>query len=317
MTAPESPPEERALPPPLALASGLLMGSADAVPGVSGGTIALIIGIYERFIGALATVVRAPKLIGSREGRHELGQALWLLVPIGIGVGIAYFVVTLVLVGPTDKPGWLRKPDTAPMCYGFFFGLVLLSLGEPWRRIRSISPGCWIAAAIAAVGAAWFVGLPYATTTPATWQLVYGGALAISVMLLPGVSGSLLLVILGQYTTVASAAHDLDFTRLGAVLLGILLGLALFVPLLRKLLRRHHDLTMAALTGLMAGSLRALWPWKSGYELKASRLDNIGIGDDWPWVLLAAAVGALCVRGLAMLERRIDARLGKVRAEER
>lgn len=310
MPEPSAPTDERTLPPPLALASGLLMGSADAVPGVSGGTIALIIGIYERFIGALATFVRAPALLRSREGRQQLGQALALLVPLGIGVAIAYFVVTLVLVGPTDKPGWLRKPETAPMCYGFFFGLVLLSLGEPWRRIKTRTAGCWVAAAVAAAAAAWFVGLPYATQAPQTWMLIYGGALAISVMLLPGVSGSLLLVILGQYTTVASAAHDLDFVRLGAVALGVLLGLALFVPLLRKLLRRHHDLTMAALTGLMAGSLRALWPWKSGYELKASRLDNVGVGDSWPWVLVAAVAGALCVRGLALLERRIDKRLG-------
>lgn len=302
------PPDTRPIPTPLAFASGLFMGSADAVPGVSGGTIALIVGIYERFLAALATVVRTPSLIGSAEGRAQLRGALALLVPLGAGIAIAYFVVTRVLVGPTDSPGWLRQPETAPMCYGFFFGLVLLSLGEPWKRIRNVRPSCWVAAALAAVGAAWFVGLPHATEPPQTWMLVYGGALAIAVMLLPGVSGSLLLVILGQYTTVAAALHDMDVARLGAVAGGVVLGFVVFVPILRALLRHRHDLTMAALTGLMAGSLRALWPWKSGYDLKAGRLDNIGIGTDWLWVLVAAAAGAACVRGLALVERRINAR---------
>ena len=286
------------------------MGAADAVPGVSGGTMALIVGIYERFLAALSVAVRIPRLIGSAPGRRQIAEALRLLIPLGLGLIVAYFLVTRLLVGPTDAPGWLRRVETAPLCYGFFFGLVLLSLWEPWRRMRTVTPASWVVAGVFALGAAWFVGLPYATEAPKTWMLIYGGALAVSVMLLPGISGSLLLVILGQYTTVAGALHDRDVMRLGAVALGILLGLALFVPWLRKLLRHHHDLTMAALTGLMAGSLRALWPWKSGYDLKASRLDNIGVQDDWPWVLLAALVGALGVRALAALERRINRRQG-------
>jgi putative membrane protein len=131
---------------------------------------------------------------------------------------------------------------------------------------------------------------------------------AIAVMLLPGISGSLMLLVIGQYTTVAGALHDRQFGRLGVFLFGVLLGLVLFVPLLRRMLRRHHDLTMAALTGLMAGSIRALWPWKSHYDLKDAalgRMVNVGMGDQVAAVAVAFLVGALSVWLLRRLERRI------------
>ena len=134
-------------------------------------------------------------------------------------------------------------------------------------------------------------------------------AMAVAVMLLPGVSGSLLLVVLGQYTKVAGAIHDRQLVPFAVFLGGVVLGVLLFVPFLRYLLRRHHDLTMAGLTGLMAGSLRALWPWKSHYDLKdesLGRMVNVGIGSDWPWVLLALAAGAASVWFLDRLAKRID-----------
>lgn len=292
--------------PHLSFVSGFLMGSADAVPGVSGGTIALILGIYERFIGALATAIRLPVRVRTPEGRAELQHAFAFLVPLGVGVVAAYWLATRLLVGPEEAPGWLRQSGTAPLCYAFFFGLVLLSLREPWRRIQERHAAQFLAAVLGAAAAALFVGLPYASAEPAPWMLLYGGALAISVMLLPGVSGSLLLVILGQYTTVAKAVHDRNLEVLGVFLGGVLLGLVLFVPFLRALLKRHHDVTMAALTGLMAGSLRALWPWKINYEPKLGPMTNTGIGDDLFQVLVAAAVGALTVVFLAWLEGRIE-----------
>lgn len=296
---------EREMPPHLSLASGLLMGSADAVPGVSGGTIALIIGIYDRFIDSLATMVKAPLLLRSAEGRAEIRSALWLLVPLGVGVATALFLVTRLLVGPEDDPGILIRPETAPMCYGFFFGLVLISLREPWRRIKAPGAGHIVAALSGCAAAALFVGLPHQSAEPETWMLLLGGAGAISVMLLPGISGSLLLVILGQYATVAGAVHDRDFFVLGVFVLGIALGVGAFVPFLRYFLHRYHDLTMAGLTGLMAGSLRALWPYKDNYMAKAGPMNNIGVGEHFPYVLLAAVAGGATVALLALLERRI------------
>jgi putative membrane protein len=296
---------DKPLPPHLAVASGLLMGSADAVPGVSGGTIALIIGIYDRFIESLSSMVRSPVLIATPEGRGRILQALKLLVPLGIGLLTAYYIVTKILVGPADDPGVLLQQKWAPVCYAFFFGLVLLSLREPWRRIERVGVPHVIAAVVGAAAAAVFVGLPYANTEPETWMLIYGGAGAITVMLLPGVSGSLLLVILGQYAAVAGAIHDRDIVTIAVFAGGMALGVLSFVPLLRYLLRHRHDLTMAALTGLMAGSLRALWPWKENYNPKTGPMYNTGIGDQLHWVILAAVIGGAVVWLLAMLERRI------------
>lgn len=282
------------------------MGAADAVPGVSGGTIALILGIYERFIEALSTALRLPFLIRTAEGRARLGAALRFLIPLGVGIMLAYFLATRLLVGPTETPGLIRRPETAIFCYAFFFGLVLFSLREPWRRIRSPQAAHIGIAVLGAVGAFFFVGLPYATQEPETWMLLYGGAAAVSVMLLPGVSGSLLLVVLGQYTTVARGLHDVNIPVIGTFLVGVVLGLALFVPLLRWMLRRHHDLTLALLTGFMAGSLRALWPWKSSYDPKVAPMTNLAVGDGVPGVIVAALVGAATVLALAWLERRIE-----------
>ncbi|MCG8423128.1 MAG: DUF368 domain-containing protein [Proteobacteria bacterium] len=295
----------RQMPPHLSLASGLLMGGADAVPGISGGTIALIIGIYDRFIHALSTVVKAPILLGSADGRRDIARALWLLVPLGIGLVAAYYLVTKLLVGPAEDPGILLRSSTAPICYGFFFGLVLVSLREPWRRISTPTAGHIALALIGCAGAALFVGLPYRQAEPALWMLALGGAGAIAVMLLPGVSGSLLLVILGHYATVAGAIHDRNLDVIAVFALGLVGGVVTFVPFLRFLLHKYHDLTMAALTGLMAGSLRALWPYKSNYSPKAGPMDNMGIGDDLVFVILAAVAGGCVVWLLARFERRI------------
>lgn len=293
---------------PAAVGCGLLMGAADAVPGVSGGTIALILGIYERFIGALATAVRLPWAVWSAAGRHDLRGALRLLIPLGLGVAIAYYGATKLLVGRGDEVGLLQDSATAPLCYGFFFGLVLVSLREPWRRIRNHGLPVLAAAIVGGLAAALFTGLPYAQEAPETWMLLYGGALAICVMLLPGVSGSLMLVILGQYQAVVEAVHDRNLPRIVVFAAGLILGVALFVPLLRRLLARHHDVTMGTLTGLMAGSLRALWPWKSNYDPKVAPMTNVAPDLDAASLLGVAA--ALLVGGsVIFLLGRLESRL--------
>jgi len=293
------------LPIPLVLVSGALMGSADAVPGVSGGTIALIVGIYERFIDSLASVMASPWKLRTSEGRKEVWEAFTFLVPLGIGLLAAYYFVTKILVGASEEPGLLRRPDTAPALYAFFFGLVLLSLREPWKRIKAPKLAHYVAAAAGAGAVFIFAGLPYANLEPTTWLLLLSGAGAIAVILLPGVSGSLFLVIIGQYTTVAAAVHDRDLATLVIFLAGIGIGAATFVPFLRWVLHHQHDVTMAALTGMMAGSLRALWPWKSGYDPKVAAMTNQGIGDGIHWVVLAAVAGGATVWLLARLEARV------------
>jgi putative membrane protein len=293
------------------------MGAADAVPGVSGGTIALVLGVYQRLIDSIATCLKILVHIRTPEGRARLGRALRFLVPLFVGILAAYWVGTRLLVGPSDAKGLLRRADTAPLCYAFFLGLVAASLREPWRRITKPDARCLVAALVACLLTAWAVGLDHTTRAPETWMLLYGGALAVAVMLLPGISGSLMLLVIGQYTTITTAVHDLTgagargppLERVGVFLGGMLLGLALFVPLLRHLLRTRKDLTLAILTGLMAGSVRALWPWKSHYDLKdvdRGRMVNVEIGPNWPWVLLFVLLGVLAVWLLRRLEGRIE-----------
>lgn len=308
MGAPDPDPLEPPLPAPLAAGAGLLMGAADAVPGVSGGTIALVLGIYARLLEAIARVLALPRALRTPAGRRGLAAALGFLGPLGLGILAALYLGTRLLVGPAEAPGWLRRPDTAPLCYAFFFGLVLVSLGEPWRRVRARRAAGWALAGAAALLAAWFVGLPHAARAPEPWMLVPGGALAISVMLLPGVSGSLLLLAIGQYTTVAGALHDPRPGLLLLFALGVLLGLLAFVPLLRRLLARRPDLTLMALTGLMAGSLRALWPWKSHYDVAdagAGPVRNLWPDAPTPAVALAFLLGAAAVALLRRFERRL------------
>lgn len=300
------PPGSKQPAPHLLVTSGLLMGGADAIPGVSGGTIALILGIYERFIDALGAVVRLPLLMRSQEGRTEVKNALLFLIPLGVGVVISYYIVTKLLVGKKESPGFMLRPDTAPICYAFFFGLVLVSIREPWRRISSIATPHVIAALLGTAAAVVFVGLPHTTGDSSTVWLLLGGAGAISVMLLPGVSGSLFLVIIGQYQIVTTAVHMRELGTVLIFLVGIALGVITFVPLLRRLLHHQHDITMAALTGLMTGSLRVLWPWKDNYNPKSGPMINQGIGDDIVWVLVAFALGGAVVWLLAQLERRLE-----------
>ncbi len=305
--APSQGPQTEALPPQMAVLSGMLMGGADAIPGVSGGTIALILGIYDRFIDSLHQVIRAPLHFRKPEERKSIIEALRFLVPLGIGVAIAYVLVTKLLVGKTENPGLMIRPETAPACYAFFFGLVLVSLREPWKRISKISSVHFGVALLGCAAAALFAGLPHSSQEPAKWMLLLGGAGAISVMVMPGVSGSLLLVILGQYQPIVNAVHDRNFGVVGIFLIGIVLGIITFIPLLRQMLKRHHDLTMAGLTGLMAGSLRALWPWKEGYDVKATQMSNTAIDGHLPSVIIAALCGAAVVFLLAMLEKRMAA----------
>lgn len=288
------------------IGGGLLMGGADAIPGVSGGTIALILGIYERFISGIGTVLSLPRLIRDDAGRRRLREAFAFLVPLGVGVVISYALVTKLLVGGEEDTDTLMKsPATAPLCYGFFFGLVLVSVREPWRRLRDPRRFHLLLAAIGFAASFTFSGLPYARGEVESWMLLYGGAGAITVMLLPGISGSLLLLMLGQYQAVVGALHDRDLIRFGIFLGGVVLGLALFVPLLRRLLRSVHDPTMAVLTGLMAGSLRALWPWKSNYDPKIAPLINTEPSDPLVGVVIAALFGIAAVWLLGRLEARL------------
>ena len=284
----------------LSFSAGLLMGSADAVPGISGGTVALVIGLYRRLIDSIATVLEYPR----RRDFEALRAPLAFLLPLGLGMAVAYWLVSRLLIGPESNPGILLRETTAPLCYGLFSGLVAVSLREPWRRIDAPQREHLAFAGAGAVATFVMLGLPFATSTPAGWMLPVGGALALTAMLLPGVSGSLVLVMLGQYATIAGAVHDLRLAPLLWFGSGGLVAALVVVPRLQRLLIERPGRTLAVLTGVMAGSLRALWPWKASYDVRAGDLSPQFVGENWPEVALAALLGGILVLALERLSRR-------------
>ena len=276
------------------------MGSADAVPGISGGTVALVIGLYRRLIDSIATVLEYPR----RRDFEALRAPLAFLLPLSLGMAAAYWLVSWLLIGPESNPGILLRETTAPLCYGLFSGLVAVSLREPWRRIDAPQREHLAFAGAGAVATFVVLGLPFATSAPAGWMLPVGGALALTAMLLPGVSGSLVLVMLGQYATIAGAVHDLRLAPLLWFGSGGLVAALVVVPRLQRLLIERPGRTLAVLTGVMAGSLRALWPWKASYDVRAGDLSPQFVGENWPEVALAALLGGILVLALERLSRR-------------
>ena len=286
---------------PRVLATGFAMGSADIVPGVSGGTIALVLGIYDRLVGAVRQGTRglAALLRGRpRDAWRALVAVDWgfLLVLLG---GIATAVVLLA--------GLLERllEEQPVLLSAAFLGLVAGSVVVAADEVRAPTPRVWAIGTVTAVATFLLLGLRAGTLEdPSLVVLAAGGALAICAMILPGVSGSFLLLLVGLYEVVLSAVDDRDLVTIAAVGVGAVAGLALFSTLLHWLLDHHRDTVMAALLGLMVGSLRVLWPWPSGEEGVGDT--RLGAPDDQVIsATLLALAAALLVVAVARLARRI------------
>ncbi|MDQ3555419.1 MAG: DUF368 domain-containing protein [Gemmatimonadota bacterium] len=237
---------------------GLLMGSADVVPGVSGGTVALIVGIYEPLVGSVRAAASIPVAVlrGDLARARELsGEVHWRLVlPLAAGI------LTALIVGARFIPGLL---DRYPVqMRALFFGLIAGSVAVPWRRITAPRSGLFATAVASAVVAFVLVGFPPREIAAPALPLVFGAAtIAICAMILPGLSGAFLLLVMGMYEPTLRALHERDLAYVAVFVAGAAVGLGVFSRLLAHLLEHRHDFTMAALVGLMVGSLRALWPY--------------------------------------------------------
>jgi putative membrane protein len=299
----------------LHLIRGFAMGSADIVPGVSGGTIALVLGIYERLVGSVRAGSKALILLvrGDRTGfRRWMAAVEWtFIVPLVTGIGIAFLTLARLIRDLLH--------DQPELMSAVFLGLVAGSVIVAWRLIRAPVPVH--AFIVAAVGVATFVllGLAHGTSEetvgqalePALWVFFLSGAVAICAMILPGVSGSFLLVVLGMYGPALAALTELQVLELLAFGAGMVLGLALFSQLLHLALQRYHDHVMAVLIGLMAGSVRVLWPWPEGVESTA-----MGVPEgDWPVALGLAAVAFVAVVVVGRYAQRLEAAEEHVLAE--
>ena len=236
---------------------GVLMGAADLVPGVSGGTIALITGIYDRFIAAIASVgVGALSMVLSGKIKdawtHVDGNFL-----VAVGAGILSSIVALA-----SLLNWLILNYPLPL-WSLFCGLILASAIHLFYTSRVDWTGRDYALWLTGVGVATVIGLMQATQLPVgPASVFFAGAVAISAMLLPGISGSFLLLILGMYQPVISALVNVDLVTVGLFALGSLCGLLVYSRVLKALLARTQRATMAILYGFLLGSVIMLWPWQ-------------------------------------------------------
>ena len=239
---------------------GMAMGAADVVPGVSGGTIAFISGIYEELISSLNNVNLATVKIWKREGIKAAWQKLNGNFLFALFSGIAISVVSLAKL-----ISWLLENQPISV-WSFFFGLVLASVFFVARDISRWTVATISVFVIGAIAAFFITSLPPAGNSNSLPFFFLSGALAVCAMILPGISGAFILVLLGSYKTVLDAVHEKNFLILGVVALGAVFGLLSFARLLKWMFQHHKNVTLALLTGFILGSLNKIWPWKEVLE---------------------------------------------------
>lgn len=277
---------------------GAAIGAAETIPGVSGGTVALIVGVYQTLIGSIASVVRAVLSLGtpSAARRHWKSLPWGRLLPLAVGM-VGAIVLAARFIEPllTDYPELTRAA---------FFGMILASVVIPLTMAGlPMRPGETLLIVLVAGGVFTALGLPAASVAePSWWAIMLSAAVAVCALVLPGVSGSFLLLTLGLYDDTIAAVNDRNLEYLGLFFLGALLGVSSFVLLLQWLLDHARRLTLIVMTGLLLGSLRALWPWQSDSGALLTAVPGeigaaIGVG-------LGGAALVLGLMGLERLLRR-------------
>ncbi len=293
---------------------GLAMGAADIVPGVSGGTIAFITGIYFRLLAAINAIPAAliTHLLRGQVrmfwSRCDGGFLVSLLAGVMTSIITLASVISFVLV-------------TYPiMIWSFFFGLIVASVWHLGRQLRTLK---WVLVIplVVGVGFAWWIStLPAGEANPTGLVFLGAGALAICAMILPGISGSFILLTLGMYAPVLAAIKGFDLGILALFVTGCVIGLLSIARVLTWAIHRHHDLVLALLTGFMIGALNKVWPWKqtlswrinsSGeqvplHEVSVSPMqyaELTGLTSQWTVALLCALAGFVVVLLIEWLGR--------------
>ncbi|HEX6335658.1 MAG TPA: DUF368 domain-containing protein [Jiangellaceae bacterium] len=275
---------------------GGLIGTVEVVPGVSGGTVALIVGIYETLITSAGHVLHGlryvltdlPRGLGLSRARDEFRQADWSTVlPVGAGM------LTAVLLVARQMETFVH--DHPELARGLFLGLVGAALIVPISMVGRHWSARYVGAALAAAVAAFVVtGIPPTEVTATRLVILLAGAVAVCALVLPGVSGSFILLTIGLYEPTLAALNNRDLGYLVWFIIGLVIGLGLFVRTMQWLLEHRHAITLAVLTGVMAGCMRALWPWQDDDRRLLAPGDNIAS------VALMFVIGLATV-GLALL----------------
>lgn len=253
----------------LLFSKGAAMGAADVVPGVSGGTIAFITGIYEELLNSIRSVNgEALKLLFKANlagfWKHINGNFLVVLLS-----GIFFSILSLSRL-------ILFLLETYPeMLWSFFFGLIVASAVVVGKKISRWTLGV-ILAGLAGAAIAYYITVATPTQTPeAYWFIFISGAIAICAMILPGISGSFLLVLLAKYEFILGAVKDLKFDVILTFGLGCIVGILSFSHVLNFMLKNYHNITVSLLTGFMVGSLNKVWPWKHTLETYTDRHGDV------------------------------------------
>lgn len=239
---------------------GMAMGAADVVPGVSGGTIAFISGIYEELITSINNVDISLFKTLRKDGLAAFWKKLNGNFLLALFLGIAISVVSLA-----KFISWLLVTQPI-LVWSFFFGLVVASVFFVGKSIEAWN---WKTIGMLILGTviAYFVTvLPPSHNIDSLPYLFLCGALAICAMILPGISGAFILVLLGSYKTILDAVHERDFKIILTVGFGAIFGLLSFSKLLKWMFNNHKNMTLAVLTGFILGSLNKIWPWKKVLE---------------------------------------------------
>jgi len=236
---------------------GAAMGAANVIPGVSGGTIALVTGIYARLIQALkAFDVGAVKLLVGRDWQG-FAQRVDLRFLMALAVGVVVSILTLARV----FEGLLEAYPVLIMA--FFFGLILASVYYVGKTVERWAPGVVVAFVIGTVAATSIAFLTPATENGAFWYVALCGVVGVCSMILPGLSGSFVLILMGNYLLVLRGINTFDFDILIPLGVGVVLGLIGFAQLLGWIFKTYPNLTISLMTGFVLGSLAVIWPWKS------------------------------------------------------
>ncbi|MGB5370075.1 MAG: DUF368 domain-containing protein [Flavobacteriaceae bacterium] len=241
---------------------GMAMGAADVVPGVSGGTIAFISGIYEELISSINNVNLSLIATWKRDGFKASWSQLNgnFLVALFLGIFISLFSLAAVV-------SWLLENEPI-LLWSFFFGLVVASILFVGKEIQQWRPATFLMLFMGAAIAYFITILPPSDNISGLPYLFLCGALAVCAMILPGISGAFILVLLGSYKTILDAVHEVDLKVIVTVGLGAVFGLLSFAKLLKWMFSNHKNITLAILTGFILGSLPKIWPWKEVLETR-------------------------------------------------
>jgi putative membrane protein len=293
---------------------GMAMGSADIVPGVSGGTVALVLAIYHRLVGAIrngSSALGHFLKLDLRGGWSRLREVDWFfLIPLALGI----LTAVLLLAGEIEHQLEAHPVQMSGLFLGLVAGSTVVATGLLTRRDTRE----WML--ILGAGATFFVALGFTAGASEVgsggaiplWQFFLAGAIAICAMILPGVSGSFLLVTMGMYTPVLNAVNERDLTTLLVFAVGCVVGLALFSQFLHWALTEHYDTIMAVLIGLMLGSLRVLWPWPDG-----ANSVELGAPDQAvPATLALVVLGLAVVLVVDRIAHRLEHRTSDDEAQE-